>query len=241
MISVITATYNAQNNIHKLISSLLNQADKDFEWIVVDGNSTDDTVKILESVVGINIRFISEPDIGIYDALNKGIMLSASDYYIVCGADDSLNSYSIGTFNNLILDLSEFDIFAFSFLMNGRIHKPNKYLGFLYGMRGNSSCHSVGLLIKKSLHNDFGYYFLNYPILDDQYFIQTCILSNSKIKRFKNVISGEYSTDGISSISNPKLLYSFFQMQVKFYKFKSVQYLFYCVRVLKYYLTSFIF
>ena len=75
MISIITATYNSQNIIQQLITSLSNQTDKRFEWIVIDGNSKDDTIKLLKTVNNINITLISENDNGIYDAINKGIKL----------------------------------------------------------------------------------------------------------------------------------------------------------------------
>lgn len=241
MVSIITATYNSSDYIFNLIESLRSQSDMNFEWVVVDGKSSDNTVQIIKSVKGVNINLICEPDKGIYDAINKGIKLSKYKYYIVCGSDDALSLNAIENFNRLIKSNPDIDIFAFSFLMNGKIHKPLKHLGFLYGMRGNSSCHSVGLLINKNLHDSFGLYSLNHSILADQYFIQRCILSNCNVLRVSKIVSGEYSTDGISSQTTPGILFSFLEMQLVFYKFKPFQYCLYYLRLVKYHLNKFLF
>src|SRR5574343_103309 len=84
-ISIITVTFNAAAHLPTLIDSLRNQSDRGFEWIVVDGASTDKTVDLLEAS-GIVTTWISEPDFGIYDALNKAIRLSTGEYYLVLGA-----------------------------------------------------------------------------------------------------------------------------------------------------------
>ena len=80
-VSIITAVYNAENHILNLINSLRQQIDKNFEWVVVDGLSTDSTVKILKNIDDLNITIISEADFGIYDALNKGIKACTGEYY----------------------------------------------------------------------------------------------------------------------------------------------------------------
>ena len=72
-ISVITAVYNAEDCIQHLIESLRKQNDQNFEWVVVDGLSTDSTLEILKKIDDLNIKIISEVDFGIYDALNKGV------------------------------------------------------------------------------------------------------------------------------------------------------------------------
>ena len=82
MISIITATFNSQYFIQNLINSLSNQTDKRFEWIVIDGNSNDNTIKILKNVKNIKLTYISENDEGIYDAINKGIKLANYNYYL---------------------------------------------------------------------------------------------------------------------------------------------------------------
>lgn len=86
-LSVITATYNASEKLPQLTQSMGEQTCKDIEWIVIDGASTDGTVKQLQDNNEIDY-WISEPDSGIYDAWNKGVRLARGDYICFIGADD---------------------------------------------------------------------------------------------------------------------------------------------------------
>ncbi|TAF79401.1 MAG: glycosyltransferase [Sphingobacteriales bacterium] len=87
-ISIITVCYNAQNYIAQCVQSVLNQDYKNIEYIVIDGNSKDNTLPILQKFsFAINI-LVSEPDKGIYDAINKGIALATGDCIGILHADD---------------------------------------------------------------------------------------------------------------------------------------------------------
>ena len=87
-ISVITVTYNNQQTIEQSIQSVLNQNYKDVEYIVIDGNSTDDTLSIINKYRDKIALIISEADKGMYDALNKGIMKATGDIIGFLHADD---------------------------------------------------------------------------------------------------------------------------------------------------------
>ena len=71
--SVITVCYNSEKYIERCISSVQKQTYNNIEHIIIDGGSTDNTTKIVKSVIDDNVTFISEPDNGIYDAMNKGL------------------------------------------------------------------------------------------------------------------------------------------------------------------------
>lgn len=93
IISVITATYNAEIFLHFLAESLLAQTCQCFEWIVQDGVSTDRTLEVLEKYVDvIDCSVVSEPDCGIYDAWNKAIARARGSWLLFLGADDSLHA-----------------------------------------------------------------------------------------------------------------------------------------------------
>lgn len=77
-ISIITATYNSEKNISSCLQSVTFQTHKNIEHIVIDGGSKDKTIKIIESAGSVT-KFLSEPDKGIYDALNKGIKLASGE------------------------------------------------------------------------------------------------------------------------------------------------------------------
>jgi len=90
MITVIIATHNAQDSIQKTIDSLKFQSSKNFELIVVDGASKDDTMKIVKSNGSFITKSVSEPDNGLYEAWNKGVRLSSGEWICFLGAGDTL-------------------------------------------------------------------------------------------------------------------------------------------------------
>ncbi|MGC9151639.1 MAG: glycosyltransferase family 2 protein [Microbacter sp.] len=90
-ISIITASYNSAKMLRNAIESVLNQSYQNIEYLIIDGDSTDESVEIIQSYeVKFNgkLRWISEPDKGIYDALNKGILLASGDIIGVLHSDD---------------------------------------------------------------------------------------------------------------------------------------------------------
>ena len=88
-ITIITATYNSEKTIRDTIDSVLSQSYNDIEYIIVDGYSKDKTISIIQSY-GSRIKYISEPDKGVYDAINKGLRMANGDYVLVLGSDDML-------------------------------------------------------------------------------------------------------------------------------------------------------
>lgn len=90
-ITVITVCYNSEATLGDTIQSVLNQSNKDYEYIIVDGNSNDKTIEIIrssEKAFSGRMRWISEPDQGIYDAMNKGLHMATGDIIGFLNADD---------------------------------------------------------------------------------------------------------------------------------------------------------
>lgn len=87
--TVITVCYNASATIRETIASVLCQTYRGMEYIVVDGKSTDGTAEILQSITDRRMKFISEKDTGIYNAMNKGLRMADGDFLIFLGADDT--------------------------------------------------------------------------------------------------------------------------------------------------------
>jgi glycosyltransferase involved in cell wall biosynthesis len=88
LISIITVVYNGESVIEKTIQSVLNQTYHQIEYLIIDGNSTDATLKIIEKYSS-RIKLISEKDNGIYDAMNKGLSLASGKYVNFLNAGDS--------------------------------------------------------------------------------------------------------------------------------------------------------
>lgn len=125
-ISVITVAYNSENCIARTIESVLAQTYNDIEYWIIDGKSKDRTVEIAESyrakleARGIVYSIVSEPDNGIYDAMNKGIRLATGDVIGLLNADDTYEPHALQavaeTFEESNCELMFADI---------RIHKPD--------------------------------------------------------------------------------------------------------------------
>lgn len=87
-ITIITVCYNSESTIEKTILSVINQNYKELEYIIVDGRSTDGTVDIIKKYESHISKWISEPDQGIYDAMNKGIRMSSGEIIAFLNSDD---------------------------------------------------------------------------------------------------------------------------------------------------------
>lgn len=228
-ISVITAVYNAENHIHHLIESLRQQTDSNFEWVVVDGLSTDSTLEILKKTQDLNIKIISEPDFGIYDALNKGVKACSGEFYLVAGADDTLYSNAIADYKAAIE--TGIDMITAPVLMGDSVIKPRGY-PWLFGQMAFISNHALGVLIRKELHQKYGFYSNKFPIAADQLFIQKCALSGVHIKTIDQLI-GEFLLNGLSSTDRIGALTESFRISLLLGKNKWIQYVLYILMLIK--------
>jgi len=103
--SIITATYNSEENIKKCLDSIKSQTFKDFEHIVIDGLSSDNTINVIKSNQTENQLIVSEKDKGIYDALNKGIDRSNGKFIVFLHSDDVfLESNTLQKIHNFLED-----------------------------------------------------------------------------------------------------------------------------------------
>nr|WP_249541279.1 glycosyltransferase [Escherichia coli] len=89
-VSIITVTYNSEKTLRDTLESIELQTYKDIEYIIIDGGSTDNTLKLINEVSTRVTKCLSESDNGIYDALNKGINLSTGDIIGFVHSDDLL-------------------------------------------------------------------------------------------------------------------------------------------------------
>jgi glycosyltransferase involved in cell wall biosynthesis len=89
-ISVITVVRNGARTLRDCIGSLAKQQYGNLEYLVIDGESTDGTLEIVRAFPGTVTRFLSEPDGGTYDAMNKGTRMATGDFVLFLGADDQL-------------------------------------------------------------------------------------------------------------------------------------------------------
>ncbi len=108
-ISIITVVYNAEGLIERTIKSVLCQTYPSVEYVIIDGASTDGTLKIIEKYQSTIKTLISEKDTGIYDAMNKGLALATGDYVIFLNAGDELQSET--TLENVFKNVKDADVY----------------------------------------------------------------------------------------------------------------------------------
>ena len=235
-ITILTATLNAEAYIHRLIDSLRNQVDQNFEWLVVDGCSSDRTVEFVESAFDLSVRCIVSKDFGIYDALNRGIQAIDDGYYLVVGADDLLLPNAIKCYRKSIPEGYP-DIVTAAIYQSGKVILPKKGLGWLYGLPGIASSHAVGMLFKVDLHKRFGLYSRKFPIAADQLFVKIALAGGASILR-KKFIAGIFSDEGTSGCDPVGLLTDVFRVQLLTERLIFMQYLIFMLRIFKLYLFS---
>lgn len=95
LLSVVTVTYNVGEEFYNTANSIISQSSLDFEWVVIDGKSGDDSLKIINEYDDYIDTFISEPDRGIYDAMNKSVKHAKGEYVIFLGSGDTFASESV--------------------------------------------------------------------------------------------------------------------------------------------------
>ncbi|MEA3491676.1 MAG: glycosyltransferase family 2 protein [Campylobacterota bacterium] len=218
-VSIITVVYNNKDTILDAIDSVLNQNYDDIEYIIIDGNSTDGTIDIIKSYGNKISQFISEPDSGIYDAMNKGIrlatgdvvgILNSDDFYI----DDKVIGRVVGEFeekgvDSLFADLvyvKPDNLKKYVRRYSSKSFKPSK---FAYGWM---PAHPT-FFVKKEFYDKHGLYKTDYQIASDYEllirFLHKYKLSYSYIDAVLTVMRmGGASTSGLKSnwILNKEIL-----------------------------------
>jgi glycosyltransferase involved in cell wall biosynthesis len=175
-VSLITVSYNSERTIRDTFNSVLNQTYPNIEYIVVDGSSTDGTVDVIKEYVsrfGGRMRWISEPDKGLYDAMNKGILMTTGDIVGVINSDDFYHRTDIiEHVINAFKDTSTDSIFAdVRYINSSNIDKTVRYYSsknfspkrFRYGFM---PAHPTFFTYKKYFEQ-FGFYKTDYAIAAD--------------------------------------------------------------------------
>lgn len=190
ILSIITINRNNASGLEKTISSVASQTCKDFEYIVVDGASTDRSVEVIrnhEVSFGGRLKWISEPDKGIYNAMNKGIKMASGDYLQFLNSGDCLMTDDV--IDRMLKTLKANDFPAIQYgnmikeMPNGKLLKDKSFAGkdipFLAFYLGTLN-HSPSF-IKRLLFDKYGLYDESLKIVSDwKWFLQAIILCNEK-------------------------------------------------------------
>lgn len=172
-VSVITVCYNSGKTIQKTLESVLNQTYLNYEYIIIDGNSNDETLGIIENYKGIfkdRLTVISEPDKGIYDAMNKGIrmakgkligLVNSNDYYEQDALEKIVKAYR-GNKMEIVYGMQR------EFSQDGRlqniIFRSHEFL------ETQMICHPT-CFVSKDTYEKIGYFDLQYKYSSDYDFL----------------------------------------------------------------------
>jgi len=211
-ISLITVTFNSAETLRDTMQSVLNQTFKDIDYIIVDGNSKDctlDIVKEFEPKFEGRLRWVSEPDKGIYDAMNKGVRMAQGDVVGILNSDDFFAS------DHVLQTVA--DAFAGNPALEGvyadvryvNWHDTSKTVRMFSGkdFKREKLCWGKmpphpSFYVKRSCYDRFGLYSLDYPICSDyDMFVKMIWVGNINTLYindvFVNMRSGGTSSNGI--------------------------------------------
>lgn len=192
-LSIITINYNNKDGLLKTIKSIINQTSNSFEYIIIDGGSTDGSLDIIKEYEEEITYWISEPDRGIYNAMNKGIVKAVGEYLLFMNSGDCL--YDNKVIADSIPFLNGTDIVVGN-MSCGKIYNSPDEITFkiLYSY----TIPHQAAFIRRELQNKY-LYNENLKIVSDwEFFLMSLIFNNASYCKIPFTIS-EYDMNGISS------------------------------------------
>lgn len=197
-LSIITINYNNIVGLQKTITSVISQTDKNFEWIVIDGGSTDGSRELIEQHNNSINYWCSEPDKGIYNAMNKGVAKANGEYCLFLNSGDILCNHNvIEILNNFSFeaDLVSFDIYidgCSRAKLRRSVESVNAFWIYENTLFHQSTWIRRDVLIKYPYHEEFK------TISDWAFFFEAIVIQKCSYQHIPMAISVFY-TDGISS------------------------------------------
>lgn len=199
-LTVITVNFNNRQGLERTIKSVISQKYKDFEYIIVDGASTDGSVDIIRKYENFITKWISEPDTGIYNAMNKAVRMASGKYCLFMNSGDEI--FSPDTLNDVFSnDFHEDYIQGVIFdCQTNRYVQPPKEIKASFYLFGNNNYHQASFIGRKLLLEN------NYDetlrIASDLKFNFQCLVMKNCSYRALDVIIAKYESDGRSVYIN---------------------------------------
>lgn len=196
MFSIIVPTWKAAATVGACAESLLRQTYSDFEVVVVDGASTDETLDIVKSYApdfGPRLVVHSEPDQGIYDAMNRGVSLASGTWLLFLGSDDTLHDAdTLARVAAFISDNEPSDLVYGDVIMGstGSRHAGEFDLDRL--LFETNICHQ-SIFYRRELFAGIGPYNLRYPIWADWDFNIRCFSNPALAIRYMDIVVADYN------------------------------------------------
>jgi glycosyltransferase involved in cell wall biosynthesis len=190
-LSIITVNYNNSDGLRKTIQSVKDQTFNDFEFILIDGGSTDTSLKVIQEQNSIINYWVSEPDCGVYHAMNKGIIKAIGEYCLFLNSGDFLKDNKVleNIFNK---NINEDIIYGNAIKVKPHYRREIKYsptLTLYDFYRTEPAMHHQATFIKRELFVKHGQYSEDIEIIADwEFFFRTVILKEVKTKYIDKTI-----------------------------------------------------
>ncbi|MDD6001602.1 MAG: glycosyltransferase family 2 protein [Bacteroidales bacterium] len=195
-ISVITVCFNSLEMLKKTMQSVDSQTYTNYEYIVIDGNSTDGTLDFLKNYEGKLTKYVSESDQGIYDAMNKGVKMSSGDYVIFLNAGDLFADAT--TLEKIFKDkIYDSDVIYGDVIKNGKIKPAEKP----HNAHKMYFCHQ-SCFTKLTCLRQFPFD-TKYKMSADFNFFKILTLNNKTFKQL-NIPIAIFDTTGVSNTKRSK-------------------------------------
>lgn len=197
-LSIITINRNNSAGLRQTIESVVSQTFKDFEYVIIDGASTDGSVEVVKEYADKITYWVSEPDTGIYNAMNKGIKVAKGEYCLFLNSGDWLyNTHTLISIQSL---LNKNDIIAGNILKTDNKIERSPHQLLIRSILQKNIPHQA-MFIKKSLFIEYGLYNEDFKILSDfQFNLKMALLGRTYC--YLNEIISIYDTSGVSSNDN---------------------------------------
>lgn len=214
-VSIITIAYNSEASIERTIKSVLNQTYEYIEYVVVDGASKDGTLNIIkkyEPSFNGRMKWKSEPDKGIYDAMNKGICIATGDMIGIVNSDDWLEPDAIENVVKLAKITEGYDKCIFCGSLRFHYKDGNQQLmksdekKFHEGMKRDSLNHGAfhpSMVVGREVYNTVGVFDEHFSVIADTDFISRCYKSDIRFV-FLDAVVNNMSDGGASNKMNLK-------------------------------------
>ncbi len=198
-ISIITVCLNGAETIEQTIQSVISQDYSNIEYIILDGGSTDGTLDIIRKYEGDITYWTSEPDAGIFDAMNKGIQLATGDYIAFLNSDDWYEEKAISYVANDIMENSvEIACYNINMCHGNIIEKWDNKRAEESGNLRIGMCYShQAIFASKKIFETYGGFNIKYRICADYDWLLRAY-NNGIVIRYKDVIVANYRLGGLS-------------------------------------------
>ncbi len=232
-ISIVTITYNSEKTLEKTIKSILSQSFTDYEYIIIDGGSTDGTLNIIKKYEDKITYWISEPDDGIYDAMNKGILKATGEWIHLLNSDDYY--YDKNVLEKVSQRLNDKNKFYYFTMIQKDGDKENIYNwnSFLWKLWYSAYIPHPTMFVSKKAYDTVGLYDTNFKIAADHDMILR-LIGNDIQHKFNDIICTVMVIGGFSSLDINKTFLDFRDVTINNNFNKYLANLFYIFKVIKY-------